>query len=723
MVSTTAPGSVAGNHCGGDLSAKSIARLGVELFFASFVVLFQELALIRWLPGQVRALAYFPNLILLSAFLGLGLGCLRAGRRPLLWLWPVSLLVVIAAGFAMSRVAFTQNSVTEHLWLLYYDLPHDAAVVGDVRLPIVLAFVLSALAFVPLGQLVAERLREFQARSGALWGYCCDILGSLAGVITFAACGFLETFPVIWFAVVLLAGFVFFTAQGRLRPAYGAVAALALVLVAQAERAERYSPYYAIRASQEPGGAGVEILANGSLHQVAVSFDETRPAVNDWHKSVRIGYHVPYRFLPQPPRRVLVLGAGTGNDVAVALAEGAEQVDAVEIDPVILQLGVTRHPDRPYAPARVRAINTDARSFLNESREEYDLIVFGTLDSMTRLSALSNVRLDNFVYTRDCLHAARARLSPRGGIVMYFAVGTSYIDDRLAGMLFEAFGEPPIVIRRFSQLFNTIYMGGPAFAGQLPDERAAIGAYFAQAQGVELPDDDWPYLYLQGRTISGFYLTLMAVFATLALAGVAAASGEMRRSLSSRRRMDTEMFCFGLAFLLLETKSVTAMNLVWGATWLTSAIVFGAILAMVLFATGWMQLRPIPWTVSVAGLVVSLLLAYFTPVHLLLRLNLAVKLGLSALFVGTPIFFASACFALLFRERAEADVAFGWNLLGAVAGGLLECLSMVIGIKALSLVALLAYMVAVLVRLRAQAAAAAPLTVTAVGGGKLAAPL
>ena len=57
-----------------------LRRIAVEILAVSFVVLFQELALIRWLPGQVRVLAYFPNLILISAFLGLGIGCLRAGR-------------------------------------------------------------------------------------------------------------------------------------------------------------------------------------------------------------------------------------------------------------------------------------------------------------------------------------------------------------------------------------------------------------------------------------------------------------------------------------------------------------------------------------------------------------------------------------------------------------------------------------------------------------------
>src|SRR6185369_13761650 len=105
-------------------------------------------------------------------------------------------------------------------------------------------------------------------------------------------------------------------------------------------------------------------------------------------------------------------------------------------------------------------------------------------------------------------------------------------------------------------------------------------------------------------------------------------------------------------------------------------------------------------------------------VQLFLRVDWVMRLAFSGIFVGAPIFFASACFALLFRSRAQADVAFGWNLLGAVAGGLLEFLSMVIGIKSLTLLALIAYLVAFLIRVRmtaaTPAAAAAPAGASAV---------
>ena len=59
-------------------------------------------------------------------------------------------------------------------------------------------------------------------------------------------------------------------------------------------------------------------------------------------------YLYPYRHLTGPPGNVLIVGAGTGNDVAVALAQGATHVDAVEIDPVLQRIGEERHPNHPY---------------------------------------------------------------------------------------------------------------------------------------------------------------------------------------------------------------------------------------------------------------------------------------------------------------------------------------------------------------------------------------
>src|SRR6266550_145112 len=113
------------------------------------------------MSGEVRVLAYFPNIVLISAFLGLGVGTMRAGKRLRLWLWPVSLLVLVGVTLLMHGIAFTSRSTSEFLWLLYNDIP-DAPVVTDVRPPMIIAFVLTAISFLVPGQIVGERLQDFR---------------------------------------------------------------------------------------------------------------------------------------------------------------------------------------------------------------------------------------------------------------------------------------------------------------------------------------------------------------------------------------------------------------------------------------------------------------------------------------------------------------------------------------------------------------------------------
>ena len=657
-----------------------MALNGLWLAAASFAVLFQELALIRWVPSEVRVLAYFPNLILLSAFLGLGLGCLRAGKKSLLWLWPVSLVAICGAGVLLSGIAFTQQSPTEHLWLLYADLGPNPPVVGDVRPPILLFFILGAASFVAPGQIVAERLDAFRAGGKPLTGYCWDLVGSLAGTIGFAVACFGWTPPLVWFAVVAVAAALFFRRRAVL---YAALAlAMLLIVGAGAKKHLLWSPYYALDAPDGPVPHSLKITANGSVHQYAFDVGGRYPA-GPFLQDVRDGYRIPYRALGHKPGRVLVLGAGTGNDIAVALAEGADRVDAVEIDPGILRIGGD-HPDHPYSSVRVHVHNTDARSFLENTREKFDLVVFGTLDSMTRLSALSSVRLDNFVYTEQCLRAARARLSERGGIALYFMVGAPHIYRRLLATVAEAFGAPPRVVQAYHQVFNLVIMAGPAFA--VPD--AAAQAELARAtEGEEPSTDDWPYLYLAARGISAFYLSLIAIIALLAVGGIFLAAPQMRSSAA-----DPQMFLLGVGFLLLETRAVTEMTLVWGVSWLTSAVVFGAILLMALLGTLASAWKPLPWGVNLALLAGFLLLGYFLPTSVLLTPSPPLRLLLSLAFLGPPVFFAATLFAAAFEDRTSSAVAFGWNLLGAVAGGLVEFASMAVGIKSLHLLALAAYL-------------------------------
>ena len=699
---------------------RDIKQVRLELFLASFIVLFQELTFIRWLPAKVRVLAYFPNLILISAFLGLGVGCLRARKSSLLWLWPVSLAFLILGAIAGSEIAFTQESISEHLWLLYYDLPKDALVFNDVRTPIIICFLLSCISFIPLGQIVADRLQEFKRLSSSLLGYCWDIFGSLIGVVSFSFLGFMQVFPVYWFLIYFVIGLLFFYKKPRLNIAYIIAIFVITLFIAKNEKATHYSPYYAISYTNIKGSF-LKILTNGSLHQIGLNLNDVTYSKSEeniqlregynlpyHHAKLHIheGYHLPYRHLKKIPKKALVIGAGTGNDVAVMLSEGIEQIDAVEIDPVILELGRKMHPHQPYHSNRVRIFNTDARSFLNNTTEKYDLIVFGTLDSMTRLSALSNIRLDNFVYTLESIEAAKAILNPGGGMVMYFMVPTQFIHQKIFSILTEVFNQAPAIISKHYLLFNHIYMAGPAFDHEHGNSRREMVVDFKKSimNKLDVPSDDWPYLYLNKRGINSFYLSLIGGIILIALLLISAASGEMRRSILTGKAIDSQMIFFGLAFLLLETRYITQMNLIWGATWITSAVVFGSILGMVLFSTILARLRPFPLYISAICLVLTLIASYFLPNELLLRQGVWMKFLLSVLVVGTPIFFAGTCFALLFEKRERADLAFGWNLIGAVVGGLSEFLTMRIGFKNLLLLSVTIYLLAFILYIREERA-------------------
>ena len=122
-------------------------------------------------------------------------------------------------------------------------------------------------------------------------------------------------------------------------------------------------------------------------------------------------YEQAYRETPDNPhRQVLVIGAGNGNDVAVALANGARSVDAVEIDPRLQEIGAQLHPARPYDNPRVHATSTTAGPSSSGRTRKYDLIVLALPDSLTLVPGASNLRLESYLFTKQ---AFSRRVTPR----------------------------------------------------------------------------------------------------------------------------------------------------------------------------------------------------------------------------------------------------------------------------------------------------------------------
>lgn len=633
------------------------------------LILFFELALIRYTSAYVKVFSFYLNFVLIAAFLGMGVGMLRAGkaRRDRWLVIPGTLLLLGAvAVYSRARIAVPSDP-NEFIWGIFSDpgFGHPIPMLDVVAS----MFALCALFFVPLGSLFGAEFR----RLPALRAYTFDLTGSLAGIAAFALLSWAAQPPVIWFGIGFAVWVLLSIDDRRYLAALGVTGATALLLVARtAQGPEFWSPYYRITLAKAPGVYRVDV--NGSLHQFM--FDFSVPDA----QQVKDAYEAPYAYAAHLDT-ALVVGSGTGNDVALLLASGAKYIDAVEIDPVIADIGKALHFQKPYSDPRVHLHINDARNYLRRSRRHYDVIVYGTLDSQTLLSGMSSVRLDNYVYTLEAFQAARARLKPDGTLLVYHYSAFGYIASNIYHMLTEAFGSAPGALTQYSHPFNFVFVAGHGAARVPPPPGSMVE--MLNSSSTTFPEDNWPYLYLKNRTIPMHYIVALVVALLTAVLFVrVGARGAVRGG------FDPALFFMGAGFLLIETKSVTEMSLIFGSTWTVNVLVFASILIMVLLANLVVLTRPPMQTAPMfAGLFLSLAVTYLLPVRDLLGLGAAGEWLAGGLMVGLPVLFASAIFSTLLRGRADPAGALAFNLLGAIVGGVLEYSSMAVGTKALYLLA------------------------------------
>jgi Spermine/spermidine synthase domain len=399
----------------------------VRLILASFLMLFVELGLIRWSTTNIIYLGYLTNFVLLSSFLGIGIGFLRAkSNRNLFPLAPVAL-----AAFALLIVAFpvTVRSLSRGQLGGAFGLP---ALPRWILLPAV--FLLAVWVMASVTEEVAHAFAGFQP----LDAYRLDVLGSLLGIAAFAGLAFLQLPPLAWELVAAVVMVVLLGRRMR-RWQWGGVTVLVLLLGVQSLLpGHHWSPYYKVQALRRAGGPqALDVRANNVPHQSAYAVDRL--------PSVAPFYLYPYRHLGTGgPREVLVIGAGTGNDVAVALAQQALHVDAVEIDPALRRLGETYHPDHPYQDPRVTVHVNDGRAFLERTGKRYDLIVLALTDSLTVVGGQSALRLENYLFTTEAMERTRERLKPDGTFAMYNFY-EPWLLQRYAGTVRSAYGGDPCV--------------------------------------------------------------------------------------------------------------------------------------------------------------------------------------------------------------------------------------------------------------------------------------
>jgi hypothetical protein len=660
------------------------------LLLVSALSLYLELAVIRWVAGEVRLFSYFKNLTLLSAFLGLAIGFGVAKRQDLRARFPTMLflLFLLVVGIKQLTAAYPlvyPGDVEEALlWLFTFN--HWSAGLLFFA-PLLLLFLMVMFVFVPVGQAVAIEM----AAHTPLAAYSVNVLASLLGVWLFAVTSALRAPPLLWFGLSVLA-FVAYGAHRRFISVLSVgLNGVVLVGIALTTGSAIWSPYQKLVVTENvvERAEGGESMSIGYRIDTQVGFfqhayDLSPTFVDDVSvelpqlADLAFHYDLPYRFAGEGAE-ILIVGAGMGNDVAAALRAGVSKIDAVEIDPTIMQAGLDLHPERPYQDPRVNLVVDDARAFLGSSNEQYDAIVFGLLDSHTLLSSLSSVRLDSFVYTEQSLRLAREHLSEDGVISLTFASPEDWIVDRLGRILVNVFGEDRVYILR-GELGTTFLAGevSPSLAG----ENVLTGWHPEPALGdLPISTDDWPYLYLRSNRIPAMYWQALLLIGVVAFV-------IMARSFPEVLRPSWHFWFLGAAFLLIEFKSITELALLFGTTWLVNAIAISGVLVMILFANAVVvRAKRINLRVAFALLMLSILFLYFYPIHSLSGLAFTPRLIAAGGLLSLPLFFSGLIFGESLRRAGETSRPLASNLGGAMFGGMLEYGSLIWGIKSLYLMA------------------------------------
>jgi spermidine synthase len=677
-----------------------------QLALASVLSLFLEMLMIRWVSSEISVLAYFKNVVLISAFLGFGLGYYFC-RRTVNLLGLVFPLCLLVSLLCLPWVAL-QSAIRKVPYFIA--LTSDFDFVGGPGVStglfaslsaivlLVFLFALVSFIFIPLGQIVGWSLES--AADGIL-AYTVNVIASLAGIVLYTLLCFWYQPPAVWFALSGLMLAILLRKVPVLMWTSLAAFTVCVAFVSIGPRApiqELWSPYQKILLTPLPADHPIEyqLKTNGEWYQKIInlspSFVAAHPKLFQQVPVEAVAYNIPYRFYPNPPS-VLVLGAGTGNDVAAAVRNGAGRVVAVEIDPLILELGRKLHFEHPYDSPKVHVVLDDARSYIQNSRDQFDLIVFSLLDSHTDASYYSNIRTDNYVYTLQAFQSAKRLLKPDGVFIVKFWVTTPWIAGRLYELVNTVFGQAPVDMNALQSSYNTpgrFFIAGSAERIQHVMNDPERPSYLSTDDKVgtseaQITTDDWPYFYQRER---GIPLSLKL----LCLALVAFCWLALKRTGVDLSCFRWHFFFLGAGFMLLEAQIVSKMALLFGTTWLVNSIVVGGLLLLIAAANLLVRGIPdIPYDLAYAGILVSLGVNYLVPLDEFFLPNVWMKALVATSVLCLPVFFAGIVFIRSFRKAGFEGRALGTNLFGALVGGLLESMSLWTGIKSLVLLAAVLY--------------------------------
>jgi hypothetical protein len=173
----------------------------------------------------------------------------------------------------------------------------------------------------------------------------------------------------------------------------------------------RHAPGLSLNATMEPPPQ-LGVFTDGDGLSALNRYDGQREPLSylDYLTSA-----LPYHLLEHP--RVLILGSGAGADVLQALYHQASAIDAVELNPQVIDAVQGRFADfsgKPYSAPNVRVFTGEARSFIAGRGERYDLIQVALLDSFSASSAGLYALSESYLYTVQAFQDYLRHLNPGG---------------------------------------------------------------------------------------------------------------------------------------------------------------------------------------------------------------------------------------------------------------------------------------------------------------------
>ncbi len=699
-------------------------RKYVELFFLSFLSLFIELFIIRLLSCDIRLFTVFKTMPLIACFLGLGLGFgyqkPDAIKQTSLALFMFILIIVFldSQGIGLCGFPSAVNCQWQFLELnafKYYLFYIPAILFG----PVIVCYCIGS----RLGQLFKDL--------PALNAYSVDLLGAITGSIIFSVLAYAQL-PL--YAMLILPMIIMVKYTINLKTKLGIASIISLILAnilltiniepaffplalnpqnckhetywSPLQRIDTLSLAKFVNKQTDFNIPAVELGVNRGFYQLysndSLCLNNKSIFNNELNFQRQLKerfdtYRFPFCLLPhQNLNNVLIVGAGLGQNVLAGIDCNAKHIDAVEIDPVILELGKKYNPY--YHNPKVRLINDDARHYINTTKEKYDLIIFGFLDSHAVAGQGSSVRLDCYVYTKESIEAAKRILNNDGIIFLNFVTIRSWMQDRLIATIRSALGNNLIILSanpKYRSMNDTSFI----YSQNIPLSNIKIPQYFKLVQPKQIYfnhiilSDDYPFLYVEPDVIDWYYLLILAEIFILSLIG------SFKIFIKKPEALNWQLFFLGAGFLLLELTTIARLALVYGTTWFTSSVVINGILIMIFLANliviKQRKLIENNQTIIYLLLLLSLILTKFIQIDEFLRNSPNYYLGSLVLLVifVLPVLFAGLIFPIAFYRSKSPPIAFTYNLLGAMLGGVLEYLSFYYGNSGLVIVSAILYLI------------------------------